>query len=106
MTAIWDSSVIAKMSDEGKLRNLVRQLEQEARQWNRTFNYAGHKTSHGAGYIKNPQVRLICWGKGFKAKAQVQVNGNPTHKALSIANDAEQIYLELGAALDANQEGN
>lgn len=98
--AIWNIDEIDRLSAEGKLRNLCRQLEQEAREWNRSFTYKGHKTSRGAQYIGNSRIKLITWGKGFKARGQVVVDGEAIHKPLSLANDAEQIYLELGAALD------
>ncbi len=102
MRPTWNIDEIEKLTPEGKVRNLVRQLSHEARILDRNFSYRGAKTSHGAQYINTPSVKLITWGKGFKAKAEVRVNGIPQHKPLSIANDAEQIYLELGAAIDAN----
>jgi hypothetical protein len=102
MQAIWNIHEIAKMSDEQRVRNACRQIEQECVEWRRALGFRGRGTSRGEQWTASKRVSLACNGRNGRQYVQICVDGQPTGKRIRvIEGSAVTIYTAIMDARDS-----
>lgn len=102
MTPTWNVHEIAAMPKEARMRNHARRLDQEIREWGRSFAYAGGPVRCYADNAYGGSKRVSLLQGGYKARSWVQVciDKQPVSRRILAWGNAEQIYMEIAAAED------
>ncbi len=94
MVASWNVNEIEKMSDEGKVRNRVRQLRDEVETWNRPLGYAG-KAVRSRDYLPHG-VSLLMGGNAGCQWVTVEVECVPVTGRIYLRNaDYADLYATI-----------
>lgn len=93
--AVWDVFRIAGMSQEQRIRNLCRQIEQSVCQFGRRESVCGIPIRRGEQFTGNKRVSILTGGDYGKQWARVDIDGaavyeNPTP---IIPGAAAELYL-------------